>query len=133
MNRRSSARTKVYQQPLTAELIRKVMQGIFPRRNDYVEDMALYEELLPELRRFGIADRGSLERLMKKHRQSLMADDRSPLATWEQRHFSEMFGAEFVRDAVRRQYWFAYPALVRNALESEFGEVASVHVEEGVA
>lgn len=70
---------------------------------------------------------------MKKHRQSLMADDRSPLATWEQRHFSEMFGAEFVRDAVRRQYWFAYPALVRNALESEFGEVASVHVEEGVA
>ncbi len=32
---------------------------------------------------------------------------------------------DYVLDAVRRQYWFAYSALVRNALESGFGEAAA--------
>jgi hypothetical protein len=130
MNKRISGRRKAFLQPLTAELIRKVLRSVFPRRNDHVTEMALFEELLPELSRFGIRDRGSLKRLMTKHRRALLADDRSPLAVWEQRHYTEMYGADFVRDAVRRQYWFAYPALVRNALESEFGEVAAVYVYE---
>jgi hypothetical protein len=125
-----SARQKILSQPLTAELVRKVMRSIFPCRNNYVKDMKLFEELLPELNRFGITSRGDLKRMMTKHRRVLLADDRSPLAAWEQRHYSEMFGSEFVRDAVRRQYWFAYPALVRNALQSEFGEIAAVRIEE---
>lgn len=92
--------------------------------------MGFYEELIPELNQFGIHTRADLQRLMKMHRRALLVDDRSPLKAWEQRHFSEMFGAEFVRDAVRRQYWFAYPALVRNALESEFEDVAAVRSDE---
>lgn len=130
MKKHVSARKRASLQLLNAELVRQVMRGIFPPKNDYVEDMALYEDLLPELRRFGIADRGTLKRLMTRHRRSLLADDRSRLAVWEQRHFSEMFGAEFVRDAVRRHYWFAYPALIRNALQSEFGEIAAVRDED---
>ena len=35
---------------------------------------------------------------------------------------SESFGESFVKDAVRRQYWFAYPGLVRVAIEMRFGE-----------
>jgi hypothetical protein len=105
------------------------MRSIFPRRNDYAQDMALYEELVTELGHFGIITQGDLKCLMTKHRRALLADDRSPLTAWEQRHFSEMFGAAFVQDALRRQYWFAYPALVRNALESEFGEAASIEGE----
>ena len=127
MKTRIPARRKVLLQPLTAELVRKVMRSVFLRRNDYVADMKLFKEVLSELSRFRITHRGDLKRLMTRHRRALLADDRSPLAAWERRHFSEMFGAEFVRDATRRQYWFAYPALIRNALESEFGEIAAVY------
>ncbi len=41
--------------------------------------------------------------------------------------FAEEYGEEFIRDAERRQYWFAYPALVRTAVEMEFGEEAEVY------
>ncbi len=126
MHRYISGRKKAFRKPLSAEVVRKVLRTIFPKRNDYVVDISLFEELLPELRKFGIQDRGTLKRLMTKHRRALLQDDRSPLAGWERRHFSVMFGAEFVSDAVRRQYWFAYPALVRNALQSEFGEIAAI-------
>ena len=37
------------------------------------------------------------------------------------------YGRAFVTDAIRRQYWFAYPALVRTAAEFEFGEAAAVY------
>lgn len=80
MKKHVSARKRASLQLLNAELVRQVMSGIFPPKNDYVEDMALYEDLLPELRRFGIADRGTLKRLMTRHRRSLLADDRSRLA-----------------------------------------------------
>lgn len=129
MNSPLSARRKKLLEPLTAPLVRKVMRSIFPVKNDYVSDMKLFEELLPELRRFGIHTRGSFQLLMKKHRRALLVDDRSRLSLHEQQHFVGMFGSEFVSDAVRRQYWFAYPALVRNALESEFGEAAAVWAE----
>lgn len=125
-----SARKHVLNQPLTAALIHKVMRSIFPKRNDYVTDMKLFQELIPELARFGITTRGSLKRLMTKHRRALLADDKSCLSTMEQKYYCEWFGPEHTRDAVRRQYWFAYPGLVRNALESEFGEAASVWAEE---
>ncbi len=88
--------------------------------------MALFEELLPELAKFGIFKRGQLQRLLKKHRRALLADDRSRLTPAEERLYIEMFGAAHTKDAVRRQYWFAYPAFVRNALESEFGDAAAV-------
>ena len=37
---------------------------------------------------------------------------------------SESFGEAFVKDAVRRQYWFAFPGLVRVAIDVRFGEQA---------
>jgi hypothetical protein len=112
--------------PLTAQLLRKVMQALYLRKNDYVSDMTQFEELLSELARFGIHTRGKFTQLMKKHRKALLADDKSSLTPREQRHYCTMFDPVFVADAVRRQYWFAYPALVRNALHSEFGEAAVV-------
>jgi len=130
MKRRASARTRAMLQPLSGQSIHEVMGRIFPKRNDYVDDPALFEDLLSELARFGINDRGSLKRLLTKHRKALLADDRSRLAPWEVREFGGMFGVDFVRDATRRQYWFAYPALVRNALEREFGDTASSWADE---
>jgi hypothetical protein len=126
MKLKPSARQRLGTTPLTAELVRKLMRAIYPRRNDYVTDMTQFEELLPELASFGVRTRGAFQRLMTKHRRALLADDRSPLTPWEQQHYKSMFDPAFVADAVRRQYWFAYPALVRCALESEFGEAAHV-------
>jgi hypothetical protein len=40
--------------------------------------------------------------------------------------FVEEYGEGFIRDAERKQYWFAYPALVRTAAEMEFGEAADI-------
>jgi hypothetical protein len=125
-----SARRTVLEKKLTGDLIRQVARNIFPKRNDYVSDPALFDELLPELSRFGVSNRGQLKRLLTRHRRALLADDRSRLAPHEIRLYVEMFGAEETKDAIRRQYWFGYPALVRNALESEFGEVAAVWVDE---
>ena len=127
---RRSARRRKLDAVLTAELVRTVLRGLLPKRNDYEHDPAAFEELLPELARFGIVTRAHLQRLMKRHRRALLRDDRSRLNPAEQRLYIEMFGEAHVRDAVRRQYWFAYPGFVRNALESEFGDAAAVRVAE---
>lgn len=118
------ARRRVYDQPLSGESIYRVMTRTFPKRNDY--GTASFEELVPELARFGITTTGRFRALMTKHRRALLRADRERLLPWEARLFAEDYGAEFVSDATRRQYWFAYPALVRSAAELEFGEAAEV-------
>lgn len=119
-----SARRRKLLQPLTGAFIHASMWRLFPKKNDY--GTASFDELLPELERFGLTRRAQFVRLMKRHRRGLLQIDRDPLAPWEVRFFTQEFGEAFVKDALRRQYWFAYPALVRTALELEFGEAAAV-------
>ena len=102
-----------------------VARNLFPRRNDY-SDLP-WDELLPELARFGIVTRGAFTRLMKRHRRRLIAIDRDRLSTREVAFFKQEFGAAFVSDALRGQYWFALQALVRTAMELQFGEAAAVY------
>ena len=123
--RRFSARAERGRQPLTGEAIHVAMRRIFPKRNDY--GTASFDELVTELARFGITTVGAFRRLMTRHRRELLRIDRDRLLPWEEKHFAKLFGAEFLKDAVRRQYWFAYPALVRTAAELEFGEEAAVY------
>ncbi|MDK2123915.1 hypothetical protein PZA18_07615 [Chitinimonas sp. DQS-5] len=111
-------------QPLTGHLIHKILSSFFPKRNDYAEDC--FDELVPELMSWEIHTAGQFSKMMKRHRRQLRRLDRQKLPAWEIDHYSEMYGREWVRDALRRQYWFAYPALVRIALELEFGEAAEV-------
>jgi hypothetical protein len=120
-----SAQAERRRQPLSGEAIHRAMRRIFPKRNDYGD--ASFDELVPELARFGITTVGKFRSLMTHHRRELLRIDRDRLQPWEERHFAESFGADFVKDAVRRQYWFAYPALVRTAAELEFGEKAAIH------
>jgi hypothetical protein len=127
MQKHISARAAIRRRPLTASGIHTVMSGIFPKRNDYGDSS--FDELVPDLARFGGNSIGKFRRLMTKHRKHLLRIDRDNLRPWEQRHFAESFGTEFVQDAVRRQYWFAFPALVRIAAELEFGDEASVYEE----
>lgn len=120
-----SARQRIAAIPLHGALIHRIARRILPRRNDYMADPALFDALLPELHHLGITTRGQLERLLTRHRRALLADDRSRLAPHEIRLYIAMYGELDVRDALRRQYWFAYPALIRNALEYEFGAEAA--------
>lgn len=119
------ARQKILKEKLSAGLIHSEMAKLFPKKNDY--GTASFEELIPELSNFGIQTRGEFIRLMKRHRRKLLNIDRDRLRAWEIKHLSESFGEAFVKDAVRRQYWFAYPALVRTAAELQFGETAVVY------
>jgi hypothetical protein len=128
---RISARQRVFQRKLTGINIHKLMSHIFPKKNDY--GTASFDELVPELAHFGITTVGKFRNLMTKHRRKLLAIDRDPLQPWEIRHMSESFGELFVKDAVRRQYWFAYPALVRTAVELEFGERTAVYETEEIS
>ena len=125
MTRYIAARRCRNKQPLSAELIHRVTARLFPKRSDY--GVNSYEDIMQELAKFGILNRGGFTRLMKRHRRELIRIDRSRLAPWEIKHFSESFGEAFVKDALRRQYWFALPAMIRNAMELEFGEDAAVY------
>ena len=124
MTVRLSARAKRREKPLSGDAILRVMASIFPRRNDYGQGS--FEELVPELAKFGITTRGKFHRLMIKHRKELLRIDRDRLSPAEERQYAEWWGATFVKEAVRRQYWFAYPGLVRIAAELEFGEGAAI-------
>lgn len=118
--RREGARSLLRRQPLTAEAIRRTMRSFFPRRNDF--GSGSLEELVPELSRLGIGTLGDFSLLMKRHRRALKDIDISRLDQWHTKFYEDWFGAEQVRDCLRRQYWFAYPGLVRIAAELEFGE-----------
>ncbi len=113
--------------PLTGCIIQFEMSKLFPKKNDY--GTASFDELVPELAALGIRTLGEFKGLMKKHRRQLIAIDRDRLCSHEQSFYAESFGKEFVKDALRRQYWFAYPALVRIAAEIEFGPSASLSEE----
>jgi hypothetical protein len=101
-------------------------RGIFPKRNDYNDAVADFDELIPELARFGVITRLQLKRLLTRHRRELMRMDSAPFDEVERAIYSEWHGADVVSEHARRQYFFAYPAFVRNAMELEFGEEACV-------
>ncbi|GAB3787884.1 hypothetical protein [Dyella agri] len=122
---KNSARQILYAKPLTGQAIRRIMSRLFPKRNDYGE--ASLDELVPELAQLGIISLGQFKRLMTRHRRALLRLDRSRLSKGELRNAIAEYGESFVTDALRRQYWFAYPALVRTAAEFQFGEVAVIY------
>src|SRR5450830_1668994 len=125
MIRRLSARQRRNSQSLTSTLVHKTAASVLPRRNDY--GVNTYDDLVDELEKFGISTRGKFTKFMKRHRRELLKLDRDRLLPWEVKFFTEEFGETFVKDAIRRQYWFALPAMIRNALELDFGEDAVVY------
>jgi hypothetical protein len=122
MINRLAARRIAYERSLTGDLIHKTMSNLFPRRNDYGDGS--FEELVTELGALGITCVGDFKRLMTHHRRTLLSADRAPLSQFERQLAINDYGADFVSDATRRQYWFAYPGLVRTAVEMHFGEGA---------
>lgn len=126
--RHLAARKKIRAQPLTADLTYKVMQSLFPKKNDF--GSCSYEELATELKSYGIVTCGQFISLMKKHRNSLIELDTSRISPEEIMVLSQICTANEMADSIRRQYWYAYPGLVRVAAGWEFGEVARVSEDE---
>ena len=50
-----------------------------------------------------------------------MLIDRAPFDAGETQIYNEMIGTAELREHKRRQFFFAFPAFVRNAVELEFG------------
>ncbi len=115
------ARRVIDQGKLDEALIYKNLRAIFPKVNDYAPSDSGYSEELNELRDFGVTTNKKLRLLLKKHRKSVIAIDKSPIDIYHQKMYAEEMGRNDFNDHMRKNYWFAYPGLLRIVLELEFG------------
>ena len=106
--------------PLTPEAVYATLKRFFPEKND---DFACnYADELGELTEFGINTEAQLVDLLQRRADQVIEIDQSPMDVYHERSYAEELGAKFVAKRLREGFWFAYPALLRIALELEFGE-----------
>lgn len=105
---------------LTPVLVHEVLKRFFPAQNDNFE--CAYEEELRELNAFGIGTEEQLVGLLEKRAQEVMEIDLSPMSDFDIRASIEDEGEEAVNRRLLAGFWFSFPALLRIALELEFGK-----------
>ena len=105
---------------LTPLLVHEVLKRFFPAQNDNFE--SAYEEELRELNAFGIVTEDQLVGLLQKRAEEVMEIDRSPMSDFDIRASIEDEGQEVVEKRLRAGFWFSFPALLRIALELEYGK-----------
>src|SRR4051812_23176770 len=105
---------------LTPKAVHDTLKRFFPPKNDDYE--CNYAEELKELNDFGISTEDQLHDLLRRRVAAVMEIDRSPLNEAELRMWIEDRGEEFVTTRLRMGFWFSYPALLRIAIELEFGD-----------
>jgi len=112
---------------LTPEAVHKLLSRFFPAKNDdFPSD---YVEELAELRALGITTEEQLHDMLHRRAEEVMEIDRTPMSESDVRMHSEDSGEEFVANRLREGFWVSYPALLRIALELEFGEVYKQYAE----
>ena len=116
-------------EPLDYKYVCRLMRSLFPKKNDCASQADL-EEVIDELRAFGIETKKQHRLLMKKHRRWILVVEKEPLDIIHQKLYRDWFGEEEYLDCIRRQYWFCYPAMIRNALEIEFGDAYEEYTSE---
>jgi hypothetical protein len=105
---------------LTPNLVHEVLHRFFPAQNDNFE--CDYVEELRELTDFGISTEKQLVDLLQKRVDEIMEIDRSPMSDFDIRASIQDEGEEAVQKRLRAGFWFSFPALLRIALELEFGK-----------
>jgi hypothetical protein len=105
---------------LTPEAVHEALRRFFPAKND--DFRSNYVEELAELRDFGIATEEQLDELLHRRAEEVMEIDRSPMSESDMEMHRRDSGEEFVASRLREGFWFSYPALLRIALELEFGK-----------
>jgi len=118
MNRRK----QIDMQEFDSIYLNKVMGSLFPKNNDCAT-LAELDEVVCELKNFSIKTKLQVRLLLKKHRSQLLDIDKEPLDSCSRRLYRQDLGDVKYLDAMRRQYWFCYPGLIRTALEIEYGSV----------
>jgi hypothetical protein len=98
----------------------ETLKRFFPAVNDDFE--CDYVEEVAELRRFGITTIEQLGELLAKRGYEVLEIDRSPMDDASIRLYEGDMGQEYVRNRLKKGFWFAYPGLLRIALELEFGD-----------
>ncbi len=98
----------------------KLMRQLFPKKNDCSTKEDL-KETISELKKFGVVSKKDLRLFLKKHRKWLIEIDQEPMDSCHHKLYREDLGDKVYLDCIKRQYWFCYPAFIRNALEKEFG------------
>ena len=96
------------------------MRSLFPKRNDFVT-LSDIGEVMPELNLFKINTKKEIRLLLKKHRRWVLNGEKESLDSVHQKIYRELEGDENYLDSIKRQYWFAYPAIIRAIMEKEFG------------
>ena len=105
---------------LTPDGVHAILKRFLPAQNDDFE--CDYVEELHELADFRITTEEQLADLLQKRAGEVMEIDRSPMDDFHVRLYSQDLGEQFVANRLRNGFWFSYPALLRIALELEFGE-----------
>jgi len=112
---------------LTPQAVHKALSRFFPATNDdFPSD---YVEELTELRHFAITTEEQLDELLHRRAEEVIEIDRSPMSESDIQMHSEDSGEEFVAKRLREGFWFSYPALLRIALELEFGKAYEEYAE----
>ena len=105
---------------LTPDLVHSILKQFFPAQNDNFESG--YEEELSELNEFGINTVEQFVGLLQKRAGEVMEIDRSPMSDFDIRVSIEAEGEDAVEKRLQAGFWFSFPALLRIALELEFGK-----------
>ncbi len=98
-----------------------VLKKILPERNNFYP--CSYSEEYIELMEFGVDSVEKLTDLLNRHMPAIMKEDCSvevDEATYD--YFCQELGKSVVEERLELGYWYSWPALVRLALENEFGE-----------
>ena len=121
MTKNIKKRQQIDNEEFDLDYLHRVMRSLFPKRNDCASRSDL-EEAYQELKQFGIRNKKQVRLFLKKYRKQLLAIDKEPMDAIHRRLYREDLGDEEFNDCMRRQYWFCYPAFIRNAMEMEFGD-----------
>lgn len=105
---------------LTPLDVYEVLKQTLPEQNDFF--VTNYEEETQELLDFGISSRIQLLDLISKHKDTALSIDKEPLDNFHVQAYSKEYGKGYVNERVEKEFWFAYPALLRIILELEFGD-----------
>lgn len=105
---------------LTTRSIHEILSEYFPNTND--DFPSPYTEELSELNQFGISTAKQLRDLLSKWSAKIMEIDASPMSQQDIALAKADLGDRFVTKRLESGYWFSYPALLRIALELEFGD-----------
>ncbi|OEZ01262.1 hypothetical protein BIY45_07460 [Stenotrophomonas sp. BIIR7] len=117
--RRSNARARKDLQALDPPALRRVVLSLFRRRNDYGSfDVS---GVINQLRGFGVENLKQFRLLMKKHRRSILVEERRKMPRAETLHLLETSYPNGV-DSHSNTSWYAVTGLVRQALCREFGD-----------